>query len=271
MRSPFIKIVLAAALLASGAARAEEETDADRAKRWKDLETAMFADRKVADGGKFISIEAPDRAMDAALVPVAVKIGGKVPVKGLYVVVDDNPSPLAAHFTFGPAADPREVKIRVRLEQYTFIHAVAEGADGKLYQTAKFVKAAGGCSAPATMNDQEALKDLGAMKLQTLATFVPGKSMEVQLHIKHPNFNGMQMDPVNRWYKPARFINEAEVSYAGQQVFHFEGGISMSSDPAITFGFKPKDRGELTVVAQDNKETVFEHVFPIPLTEPAGE
>jgi hypothetical protein len=43
----------------------------------------------------------------------------------------------------------------------------------------------------------------------------------------------------------------------------------MSSDPAITFGFKPREKGELTVVAQDSKETVFEHVFPIPQAEAA--
>jgi sulfur-oxidizing protein SoxY len=259
-----LKILVAGAFLVACAVHAEE-TDADRVKRWKGIEQAVFADRPVLDGAKLLAVEAPDRALDAALVPVAVKITGKSPVKGLYVLVDDNPVPLAAHFTFGPAADPREVRIRVRVEQYTYIHAVAEGADGKLYGAAKFVKAAGGCSAPAGLDDKEALRDLGAMKLQTLATFTPGKTMQVQLHIKHPNFNGMQMDQLTRLYRPARFINDAEVSYAGQQVFHFEGGISMSSDPAITFGFKPKEKGELAIVAHDNNETLFEHVFPMPL------
>lgn len=256
-----------AGLLAATALRAAEppEDQAERMKRWKDLSQQVFGDKKLESGAKFIAIAAPDRALDAALVPVGVTISGKSGVKALYLLVDDNPVPLAAHFTFGPAADPREVKIRIRLEQYTYIHAVVEGGDGKLYQAARFVKAAGGCSAPAGPNDQ-ALKDLGAMKLQTLATYTPGKTMEVQLHIRHPNFNGMQMDPVNRWYTPARYIDRAEVSYDGQQVFHFEGGISMSADPAITFGFKPKEKGELTVTAQDNKETVFEHVFPIPQT-----
>lgn len=252
-------------MMASFAIHAADPPDdpAGRAKRWKDLSQQVFGDKKLENGAKFIAIEAPDRAMDAALVPVGVKISGKTGVKALYLLVDDNPVPLAAHFTFGPAADPREVKLRIRLEQYTYIHAVIEGGDGKLYQSARFVKAAGGCSAPAGPQEQ-ALRDLGQMKLQTLATYSPGKTMEVQLHIRHPNFNGMQMDQVTRYYTPARYINEADVSYAGQQVFHFEGGISMSSDPAITFGFTPKEKGDLTVVAQDSKETKFEHVFPIP-------
>jgi sulfur-oxidizing protein SoxY len=252
-------------LVTSFASHAGDPPDdqAGRMKRWKDLSQQVFGDRKLENGAKFIAIDAPDRAMDAALVPVGVKISGKTGVKALYLLVDDNPVPLAAHFTFGPAADPREVKLRIRLEQYTYIHAVIEGGDGKLYQSARFVKAAGGCSAPAGPQEQ-ALRDLGQMKLQTLATYSPGKTMEVQLHIRHPNFNGMQMDQVTRYYTPARYINEADVSYDGRQVFHFEGGISMSSDPAITFGFTPKEKGDLTVVAQDSKETKFEHVFPIP-------
>jgi len=258
-------VLLAACLLVGTATRAADlpEDQAERMKRWKDLSQQIFGDKKLENGGKFIAIEAPDRAMDAALVPVGVKISGKTGIKALYLLVDDNPVPLAAHFTFGPAADPREVKLRIRLEQYTYIHAVIEGQDGKFYQAARFVKAAGGCSAPSGPQE-EALRNLGQMKLQTLATYSPGKTMEVQLHIRHPNFNGMQMDQVTRYYTPARYINEADVSYDGKQVFHFEGGISMSSDPAITFGFTPKEKGELTVVAQDSKETKFEHVFPIP-------
>jgi sulfur-oxidizing protein SoxY len=258
-------ILMMACLLAGPSVQAAEppEDQAERMTRWRDLSHQVFGDRKLENGAKFIAIDAPDRAMDAALVPIGVKISGHNGVKALYLLVDDNPVPLAAHFTFGPAADPRQMKIRIRLEQYTYIHAVIEGEDGKLYQASRFVKAAGGCSAPAGSNDQ-ALRDLGAMKLQTMATYRPGKTLEVQLHIRHPNFNGMQMDPVNRWYTPARYINKAEISYDGQQVFHFEGGISMSSDPAITFGFRPREKGELTVVAQDSKETVFEHVFPIP-------
>jgi sulfur-oxidizing protein SoxY len=269
MKAAFL---FAAGVLACTALRAAEppEDQAERMQRWKALSQQVFGDRKLENGGKFIAIDAPDRALDAALVPVGIKISGKTAVKGLYLLVDDNPVPLAAHFTFGPAADPREIKTRIRLEQYTYVHAVVEGGDGKLYEAARFIKAAGGCSAPAGPNEL-ALKDLGAMKLQTLATYTPGKTMEVQLHIRHPNFNGMQMDPVNRWYTPARYINQAEVSYDGQQVFHFEGGISLSSDPAITFGFTPREKGELNVVAQDSKETVFEHVFPIPQTEAASQ
>jgi len=38
--------------------------------------------------------------------------GREARLKGVYVVIDGNPSPLAAHFTFGPKADPRSLKMR---------------------------------------------------------------------------------------------------------------------------------------------------------------
>src|SRR5207244_10429907 len=86
-------------------------------------------------------------------------------VVGLYLVIDDNPSPLAAHFLFGTLADKREIATRVRIDDYTYLHAVAETADGRLYSTARFVKAAGGCSAPAGKDQALALERLGKMKL----------------------------------------------------------------------------------------------------------
>jgi len=34
-------------------------------------------------------------------------------VKSIYLVIDDNRAPLAAHITFGPAEDPQSLKLRV--------------------------------------------------------------------------------------------------------------------------------------------------------------
>jgi hypothetical protein len=47
-------------------------------------------------------------------------------------VIDDNPSPLAAHIVLGPLADPREIATRVRIDDYTYLHAIAQTADGRL-------------------------------------------------------------------------------------------------------------------------------------------
>jgi sulfur-oxidizing protein SoxY len=175
------RIVTAAALcaLASLAAIAQPEApDADavaRAERWKILQEAIFSDRTVRDGAGVIELEAPPRALDAALVPVSLRLVGNKPIKSLYLVIDNNPSPLSARITFGPKADPRSMTLRVRVDEYTLMHAIAEAADGSLYLAEKFVKAAGGCSAPAGSSSEQALKEIGRMKLKLLGAFEAGK------------------------------------------------------------------------------------------------
>ena len=54
---------------------------------------------------------------------------------------------------------------RVRVDDYTYIHAVAEGPDGMLYAAQRFIKASGGCSAPAGKDQTAALQRLGRMKM----------------------------------------------------------------------------------------------------------
>jgi sulfur-oxidizing protein SoxY len=221
------------------------------------------------DSGGIITVDAPPRALDAALVPIELRISSTKPVKGVYLVIDDNPAPMAAHFVFGPKADPRDLKLRVRVNAYTNIHAVAETQDGQLHAATKFVKAAGGCSAPAGPDDTAALADLGRMKLRLFGDFNAGKPMQAQLMIRHPNFNGMQMNQLTRYFTPARFIRTIDATYDGGQVFHLDADISLSTDPVITFGFVPHEKGQMKVVAQDSSNATFDHSFDVPGT-PSG-
>jgi sulfur-oxidizing protein SoxY len=243
---------------------AEDTEDQDRATRWKQLQESIFPHREVLDSGGIITVDAPPRALDAALVPVELHMTGDKPVKAVYLVIDDNPAPMAAHFVFGPKADPRDLKLRVRVNAYTNIHAIAETQDGQLHAATKFVKAAGGCSAPAGPDDQAALADMGRMKLKLLGDFDAGKPMQAQLMIRHPNFNGMQMNQITRMYTPARFIRSIDATYDGAQVFHLDADISLATDPVITFGFVPKEKGQIKIVAQDSSNTTFDHSFDVP-------
>jgi sulfur-oxidizing protein SoxY len=246
-------------------AKTGQDDSAERAARWKALQEAIFGQRKVEnDTASLIQLEAPPRALDAALVPISIDIAPNKSVKSVWLVIDNNPGPLAGHFTFGPKADPRTLKLRVRVNEYTYIHAVAETNDGKLYGTEKFVKAAGGCSAPAGADDAEALKSMGLMKLKLLNEFSVGQPVQAQLMIRHPNFNGMQMNQVTRMYTPARFIKSTDVSYNGGSVFHLDSDISLATDPVITFGFVPREKGKLKVVVTDSKDGKFDQTFDVP-------
>jgi sulfur-oxidizing protein SoxY len=250
-------------------AHASDE-NAARAERWQALQKALFADRKVEDGTGIIQLDAPPRALDAALVPIGLQLTTKEPVKGLYLVIDNNPSPLAAHFTFGPKADPRNVKLRVRVNEYTLMHAIAETQNGRLYMTEKFVKAAGGCSAPAGSDDKEALRDVGRMKLRLLGEYQPGQPLQAQLMVRHPNFNGMQMNQITRYFTPPRFIRTTDVSYEGEKIFTLESDIAISTDPVFTFGFIPEREGQIKVAIRDSDDASFEQSFQVPAASPSS-
>ncbi len=264
----FLSAIALCALLLPCAHASDE--DAARAERWQALREALFADRTVEDGTGIIELDAPPRALDAALVPIGLALTTKEPVKGLYLVIDNHPSPLAAHFTFGPKADPRSVKLRVRVNEYTLMHAIAEMQSGKLYMTEKFVKAAGGCSAPAGSDDTEALRDIGRMKLRLLGPYQPGKPLQAQLMVRHPNFNGMQMNQITRYFTPARFIRTMDVSYEGEKVLTLESDIAISTDPVFTFGFVPEREGQLEVAIRDSEDASFEQSFQVPAAAPSS-
>ncbi|WGF86623.1 quinoprotein dehydrogenase-associated SoxYZ-like carrier [Marinivivus vitaminiproducens] len=250
-------VVLAAAFLPAGPASAADPV-------WPDLKAAFFEDRPIEDGSSFLRIEAPYRAHDAATVPVEIvsSLPGDDPrrIKALTLIIDENPAPLAAVFTFAEPIGPGSIGTRVRINAYTPVHVVAEATDGTLYQAETFIKASGGCSAPAMKSPDEALAGMGQMRLRSLAE---GGAGDVELLIRHPNFSGMQMDPVTRHYTPARYIETVAVSFNGRPVLNVEGNISLSENPAITFAFTPNETGEMTVHAVDSKGTAFDHAWPL--------
>jgi sulfur-oxidizing protein SoxY len=265
MRMPLLAIVVLGLMCPPPAAAQSTDDDAARAEHWRELQQAIFDDRPVVDGGGLLALEAPKRALDAALVPITITTAAEQDVAALYLVIDDNPGPLAARVRFGPAGDPSHLALRVRINQYTLMHAVAEMTDGRLLETTRFVKAAGGCSAPVGENEAASLAEIGRMKLRLAAEPVAGKPVEAQVMIRHPNYNGMQMDQLTRLYTPMRFVQTVEISFNDEAVLQLEGDISLSSDPVIGFRFLPKHLpGKLKVVVRDSDNAVFEQSFDVP-------
>ena len=250
-------------IVSTHSARADDEAAA-RTERWGELQRAIFPGRTISDGSGVIELEAPPRALDAALVPFTITLPGEKRIKSVSLVIDNNPGPLAGRFTFGAAADPRVLKVRMRVNTYTPVHAVAEDSAGHLYAVEKFVKASGGCSAPAGSDDEESMRNLGQMKLKLLDEFAAGKPIQAQLMIRHPNFNGMQMDQLTRMYTAAHFIRTINITYDNQPVLRVESDIALSTDPVLTFGFTPSRQGQLKVEVTDSKEQSFMREFTVP-------
>src|SRR5262249_7516688 len=97
--------VIAAAALSGGAWRAAAQTAAAE-DPWPDLARNVFGDRPLLDGADVLALETPTRAEDAAIVPLTVRMRPDPSrhLAKLTVVIDENPAPVAATFSFGPKA-----------------------------------------------------------------------------------------------------------------------------------------------------------------------
>jgi sulfur-oxidizing protein SoxY len=237
---------------------------------WPGLVQDIFNNRDMNDGAGVIAIEMPYRAEDAAIVPVTLR--SVLPpddlrrVVAITLVIDQNPSPLAARFELGSASSVSQISTRVRVNNYTDVHAVAELSDGKLYVTKTFVKASGGCSAPAAKNLEEAKAKIGQMRFRQFARSGEGPTSgarEAQIMIGHPNNSGLQMDQVTQLYVPAFFINELRISQDDGLVLAMEGGISISEDPNIRFTYVPNGAKSIRVEAKDTEGHVFQNEWQL--------
>ena len=145
-------------------------------KIWAGLKGDVFGDRAILLDTGLVRIEAPKRAQDAAIVPVDIYIDpAKAPdgIKSVTMIIDVNPAPVAATFQIGKDAGVTHLSTRVRVNDYSYLRAIAETQSGELHMAQTFVKASGGCSAPAVKNTDEALASMGKMKLRQ---FVPPRA-----------------------------------------------------------------------------------------------
>jgi len=254
------RAVLAALLLAAVAFSARAENSAPDP--WPGLVADLFQGRSVGPADGSVTLEAPYRAEDAAIVPMTLRFPDPAKVKAATLVIDQNPMPMAASFTFGDRAGVDFVETRVRVNSYTNVHAVAETRDGALHAETRFVKASGGCSAPAGKDPDEARANMGKMKYREFKSAVAGKR-EAQIMIRHPNNSGMQMDQITRTYTPAHYVDAVEVWQGDELIFRMEGGISLSEDPNFRFTYAPNGARTLRVVAHDNTGGSFKAEWPI--------
>jgi sulfur-oxidizing protein SoxY len=230
---------------------------------WPALADQMFPNRPIADGAAFLSIDAPYRAEDAAIVPVSFQTtlapDDHRKVQKLTLIVEANPSPLAGCFTLGAEAGVTRVGTRIRVDGYTNVRVVAELSDGMLYTAARFVKAAGGCSAPALKQNVDAIP-LGTLRFRAFAVAESGRR-EAQLMIRHPNYSGMQMDQVSRLYIPAEFVEELTIWQAERPLLSVQGGISISENPMVRFDFRAGSADRFRIAGTDNTGRRFQGQF----------
>jgi sulfur-oxidizing protein SoxY len=226
------------------------------------LRQKLFGDQSIEEGNSIIELIAPYRAEDPALVPIQVT--SKIPqtperyIKTITLVIDNNPVPFSAKFDFYPDSGKADVAMRVRVNSYTHIRAIAATNDGKLHMTKAYVKASGGCSAPIGTDLEAAMARLGKMKFKLEGDHMALQQPNlVQLLISHPNITGLQMDQLSRMIKPAHFVEEVKVSFNGKPIMTAQTDIAISADPNFRFYFVPDQPGELKAEIRDNRGSTF--------------
>jgi sulfur-oxidizing protein SoxY len=246
------------------AAETEEQSESGA---WSDIKESLFQSRPIADGTGGIALDAPARALDAAIVPMTITLAApQAPnsaIRTVWLIIDENPAPVATIFHLHEPAIATRIQTRVRVNSYTSVHAIAETADGRLLGVERFVKAAGGCSAPAMKDPAEMEARRGRMKLKPLTPFTPNEPNEVQLLISHPQYTGMQIDQLSRNWIPPDYLRRIDISFEGVPVMEIESDISLSEDPSLTFPIVPARPGILAVKAVDSKGRDYEGHFPL--------
>ena len=257
-------LCLSALLLIPGHAAADAAEDT----AWLNgLRSAYFGNRPIVESDDVIELESPERAQFAAIVPIAVR--AKFPqtperfIKSVTFLIDMNPSPLAGRFHFMQTSGRADLSLRVRINAYGPVRAIAETNDGKLYMSRRFVKASGGCSAPAGADLEAAMARLGKIKLKTRGAARPGHPLLTQLMISHPNLTGLQMNQLTRLYLPAHFVKQIIVSFDGEPVLTAETDISISENPNFQFYFVPERAGVLSVDVVDSKGLRFSETLAV--------
>ena len=246
--------------------------DPEASEVWKKVRASLFEQRPIVTPAEdVLQLEAPARAEDAAVVPIAIRT--RFPqsreryVDRLWLVIDNNPSPISAIFRFTPDSGRADIETRVRVDEYTHVRAIAETNDGKLYMTTRFVKASGGCSAPPGKDQAAALATLGRMKFRVEGEVDRNKPVLAQLMISHPNNSGLAMDQATRQFTPSHFVRKVDVSYAGRPVMSADVDFSISENPNFRFYFVPQGAGELKAEVVDSNDLRFESALKVQPTD----
>ena len=246
---------LAAKLTANLSLTAEQE------QAWLSrLKNFYFPDKDISWDESVISLQAPLRAEDGALVPIRIQAGFPQTteryVQSLSIIIDNNPNPLAGKFRLTPLLAQANLDLLIRVDAYSPVRVIAETNDGKLYMTGRYVKASGGCSAPPPTKIDE--KRIGDMRCSTKVA-ASQSTQATRLSIVHPNLSGLQRDQVSTLPIPPRYIKAIEVKLDNQLVFSAETDISISENPDFQFYLSSGKSGILSAIITDTDGQTFTH------------
>jgi sulfur-oxidizing protein SoxY len=211
-----------------------------------------------------VQLRVPLRAAYGASVPVKVVCTlpqtPELYVSRLYLLVDKNPSPVAAVIGFTPDTGQADLETRLRVDEYSHIRAVAELSNGELHLDSRYVKVSGGCSAPP---NRDQLQLLGKTVLRLPEGVKMDAPTPVDVTVVHPNDTGFELNQQTVMFIPPHFVRSLKVSYEQRVVFDADLDFSIAENPTFRFNFVPHGDGELKAEVEDSKEGHFTGTLPV--------
>lgn len=230
--------------------------------RWRAVRASLWGERplEAADPAR-LQLLAPARAADPAFVPVALRAPISADAAGalrrLTLVIDQNPSPIAAVFDLPPDGALPDLETRVRVDEYSFVRGIGETADGRLMMALRFVKASGGCSAPAGGDAAAQAAEMGRMRWRLLPGSAPGQPVTLDWAVQHPNHSGMAMDQATRQYTPAHFVRSLRLWQGERLLLAADLDFALSENPGLRLRFVPRGEAPLRAEVIDSQERRF--------------
>lgn len=244
--------------------------DPEASPRWQMVRRSLFADRPIDSAPTTaLVLTAPRRADDPAFVPMALRStltpgtsGTTQSVQRLTLVIDNNPSPVAAVIDLPLEGALPDIETRTRVDEYTFVRAIAETRDGRLLMATRFVKASGGCSAPPGGDEVAVQAAMGRMlwradPAEVSASLASGTPLTVQWMVHHPNHSGLAMDQATRQFTPAQFVRSVRLWQGERLLLSAEVDFALSENPTLRFRFVPRGTGDLRAEAIDTFDRRF--------------
>jgi sulfur-oxidizing protein SoxY len=242
--------VFAGLLTAASVAVAADEAQTSGA--WQALRANFYGERSIGEvDEKLMSLSAPASTPDPTATPVVLHFGSAAAgqVRQVRVIIDHNPSPVAATLQLAAGVPIDAIELRLRIDRATNVRAIAELRDGSLEMRSAWVNASGGCSAPPSAAGAGVLGDI------RLRPAPDRKALQVS--IRHPNNSGFQIDPVSGDPIPPHFVSHIKLSSGGKLLLEGDTGISLSENPTLRIASEATLAAPLTLEAVDSKQATF--------------
>lgn len=225
---------------------------------WEKIRAKLFQNRNIDAASGKVQLAVPLRAPFGAAVPVKITSGlpqtQELYVKRIYIVVDKNPSAIAAILDLTPEVGQADFETRLRVDEYGHIRVISELSNGELHMASRYVKVSGGCTQPP---NRDQLHNIGKTVFRLPEGVRKDTPTAAEVQVVHPNDTGFELNQITVMYIPPHFVRSIRVSYADRKVFDADVDFSMSENPSFRFNFVPRGAGELRAEVEDTKEQHF--------------